>query len=42
MLFARKGIMGYYELSDVIRGIKSVLKGVKNDFGIKTHFKKFW
>ena len=26
MLFARKGIMGYYELSDVIRGIKKRFK----------------
>ncbi|MFK0485581.1 branched-chain amino acid ABC transporter permease, partial [Campylobacter jejuni] len=29
MLFARKGIMGYYELSDVIRGIKKRFKRSK-------------
>lgn len=44
MLFARRGIMGHYELSDVLRKIGQylTLKGVRSDFGIKTNFKKFW
>ncbi len=41
MLFARKGIMGYYELSDVIRGIKSVLKGAKMILELKQISKSF-